>query len=264
MWRWGSGTEAEDDVGWPFRVALFCVRRQGDQFWTRNGPPAVSLAGRSGGPFLVAVEAPVVMVGTDRAGVEVALRAGELCCPCCRGALVPWGHARERVLRGDRHGRERLRPRRARCGSCGRTHVLLPVSCLARRADGVAVIGAALTAKAAGAGHRRIAVQLERAVSTVRGWLRVFAARAEPVRSLFTGLLHELDPLAEPAPVTGTGFADAVEAIGAVSAAARRRLGVVGAVSPWQLASAVSGGRLLAPAGLAESVNTSWPWAAAR
>src|SRR6266508_4969789 len=110
MWRWGSGTEAEDDVGWPFRVALFCVRRQGDQFWTRNGPPAVSLAGRSGGPFLVAVEAPVVMVGTDRAGVEVALRAGELCCPCCRGALVPWGHARERVLRGDRHGRELMGP----------------------------------------------------------------------------------------------------------------------------------------------------------
>ena len=43
-------------------------------------------------------------------------------------------------------------------------------------------------------------------------------------------------------------FADAVEVIGACAAAARRRLGVVGAVSPWQLASAVTGGRLLAPA----------------
>ena len=45
--------------------------------------------------------------------------------------------------------------------------------------------------------------------------------------------------------------------VGVVAAAARRRLGVVGAVSPWQLASAVSDGRLLAP-GLAMVVsNTS-------
>jgi hypothetical protein len=35
--------------------------------------------------------------------------------------------------------------------------------------------------------------------------------------------------------------------------------GVVGAVSPWQLAAAVTGGRLLAPAGLAVSINTSRP-----
>jgi hypothetical protein len=41
-------------------------------------------------------------------------------------------------------------------------------------------------------------------------------------------------------------FADAVEMVGAVVAAARRRLGMVGAVSPWQLASAVTDGRLLA------------------
>ena len=41
--------------------------------------------------------------------------------------------------------------------------------------------------------------------------------------------------------------ADAVEVVGACAAAARRRLGVVGAVSPWELAAAVTDGRLLAP-----------------
>ena len=75
------------------------------------------------------------------------------------------------------------------------THVLLAVSCLLRRADGVDVIGAALRAKASGAGHRPIAQRLERPVSTVRGWLRAFAGNAEKVRAAFTGLLVELDPL---------------------------------------------------------------------
>jgi hypothetical protein len=48
-----------------------------------------------------------------------------------------------------------------------------------------------------------------------------------------------------------------VEVIGACAAAARRRLGVIGAVSAWQQASALTGGRLLAPAGPAEWINTS-------
>ena len=52
-------------------------------------------------------------------------------------------------------------------------------------------------------------------------------------------------------------FADAVEVIGACAAAARRRLGVIGAVSAWQRASALSGGRLLAPTDPREWINTS-------
>ena len=51
--------------------------------------------------------------------------------------------------------------------------------------------------------------------------------------------------------------------IGACAAAARRRLGMVGAVSPWQLASAVTGGRLLAPAWPGRWINTSRPLGAA-
>jgi hypothetical protein len=50
-----------------------------------------------------------------------------------------------------------------------------------------------------------------------------------------------------------------VEVIGLCAAAARRRLGVIGAVSAWQLVSAVTNGRLLAPAGTGEWINTSWP-----
>ena len=194
------------------------------------------------------------MVGSDVVEVERRLRAGELVC-LCGGGLAPWGYARQRPVRGVGD----LRPRRARCGSCSVTHVLLAVSCLLRRADGADVIGAALRAKAAGAGHRPIAAQLERPVSTVRGWLRAFARNAEAVRSALTGLLMQLDPLTGPLPAHPSVVADAVEAVGVCAAAARRRLGVVGAVSPWLLAAAVTGGRLLAPGGPAVLINTSRP-----
>jgi hypothetical protein len=139
------------------------------------------------------------------------------------------------------------------------THVLLAVSCLSRRADGVGVIGEALRAKAVGAGHRTIAERLGRPASTVRGWLRAFAGNAETARVMFIGLLVQFDPLTEALPVRPSVLADAVEAVGACAAAARRRLGVVGAVSPWQLAAAVTGGRLLAPGLPTVSINTSRP-----
>lgn len=141
--------------------------------------------------------------------------------------------------------------------------MLLTVSCLLRRADGVDVIGAALRLKATGSGHRPIAARLGRPVSTVRGWLRAFARNAETARGVFTALLVQLDPLTGPLPPYRTGFADAVEVIGACDAAARRRFGVVGAVPPWQLAAAVTGGLLLVPALPTKTINTSWPLGAA-
>ena len=189
---------------------------------------------------MVLMEAPVIMVGTDSVEVERRLSAGELVCPC-GGDLARWGYARARTIRGTGP----MRPRRVRCVGCRVTHVLLSVACLWRRADAVEVIGAALRAKAAGAGHRVIATRLDRPASTVRGWLRAFSQNAETTRSILVGLLVELDPLHGPLHPAGSAFADAVEAIGAVAAAARRRLGVVGVVSPWQLASAVTDGRLL-------------------
>jgi hypothetical protein len=108
------------------------------------------------------------MVGTDPLEVDQLLTGGELRCPGCAGELRPWGHARERGVR-DETTVLTVRPRRSSCSQCQCTHVLLPSSTLVRRADTVALIGRALLAKAAGAGHRSIAALLDRPVSTVRG-----------------------------------------------------------------------------------------------
>lgn len=102
----------------------------------------------------------MVMVDAMPSSVELALRDGGLSCPACGGRLRPWGHARERSLRASRGALVEVRPRRARCSACRRTHVLLPVIALLRRRDVIAVIGAALMAKAAGRGYRRIAREL--------------------------------------------------------------------------------------------------------
>lgn len=194
------------------------------------------------------------MVGTDPLEVDQLLTGGELRCPDCTGELRPWGHARERVVR-DETCVVALRPRRSWCLQCRCTHVLLPASTLVRRADTVAVIGRALLAKAAGAGHRRVAALLDRPVSTVRGWLRRFGARAESLRVLFTGLLHALDASAPAAGVTGSLFTDALETLGLAAAAAARLFGPRPA---WQFASAASGGLLLGPGpGARAAANTS-------
>lgn len=103
---------------------------------------------------------------------ETLLGAGQLCCPGCSGMLRAHGHGRARTLRGRDDERVTVRPRRARCPGCAATHVLLPACLVLRRADTAEGIGAALAAKARGAGHRPIAAELGRPVSTVRRWLR--------------------------------------------------------------------------------------------
>ncbi len=105
----------------------------------------------------------MVTVEADAAGVERRLAEGLIGCPGCGGRLAGWGRARPRVVRGL-EGVRRLVPRRARCRGCKVTHVLLPVFVLVRRADTVEVIGAAVTARAGGAGVRTIAAGLGRPV----------------------------------------------------------------------------------------------------
>lgn len=203
----------------------------------------------------------MLTVGKDAAGVEGLLSSGRLVCPRCRGRLRGWGHARRRMVRESGAGRWWLRPRRARCAGCGGTHVLLPVSVLVRRADAAGVIGAALAGAAAGLGHRRIAERAGRAASTVRGWLRRFAARAEALRSAFTGVLCALDPDPPLPGPAGSPAGDAVAAIVAAAAAVVRRWGpAASALSPWELAAAVTGGWLLAPGSAVGVINTSCPW----
>lgn len=184
-------------------------------------------------------------VGLDDAAVESDLRAGLLDCPevGCRAVLGPWGSARERVIRGL----GRLRPRRGRCRGCLRTQVLLPASVLLRRADPVTVIGAALLAKAGGAGHRRIAQALGLPASTVRGWLRRLVAMARRILAVLAAAAAQLGTeFVAPVPTTDPVSAVA-ELLGALSSAMARRLG--GSCSPWQLAAVLTGGRLLVPAG---------------
>ncbi len=173
----------------------------------------------------------MVTVEADADGVEARLHAGVLVCPGCSGVLAGWGRARGRSVR-DSEGAVWIVPQRSRCKGCGVTHVLLPVLVLARRADAAVVIGSALVAKGAGVGHRRIAAGLGRAAETVRAvftrWCRALAA----------------DPVL-PGPA-GSDWADALAAISATARAVGVRFGL-GTVACWEVASAVSAGRLLAP-----------------
>src|SRR5664279_6352074 len=80
--------------GWPFFVCDDSLIT----FWKAQRPSP--LLGRTGGGrCLVRWRAPVVMVGSDALEVERRLLAGELVCPC-GGGLGPWGHARQRSVRG--------------------------------------------------------------------------------------------------------------------------------------------------------------------
>ena len=199
----------------------------------------------------------MVTVEVDARDVERRLGEGKLSCPGCGGRLVGWGHARARSVR-DVSGWLRVRPRRTRCSGCGATHVLLPVSCLLRRADTVEVIGAALAARAAGAGHRSIAQELGRARETVRGWLRRFAGRVEVVRSFFTAVLVrvEVDPVV-PGPA-GSVWADALTAIaGAWSAMSSRFRGGVDLLPVWRSVCAATSGLLLSPSWPPVAINTN-------
>ena len=208
----------------------------------------------------MAREVPVLTVGADVEDVDARLRAGRLSCPDCAGVLAPWGWALPRRVRLgiDSAGGELVRPRRGRCGGCGRTHVLAPVTTLWRRADGVDVIGAALLGRAEDLGYRRVAARVDRPVSTVRGWLSRMASNAERLRVAFTLLRHRLDDDAGPVSPAGSGLADAVAAIGVAVAALRRAWGTAVVVaSAWQVASALTVGRLLAPVPPAKLTNTS-------
>lgn len=199
----------------------------------------------------------MVTVETDPVVVEQRLCSGGLACPDCAGRLTGWGRARTRVVRGL-DGPVVVTPRRSRCSRCRATHVLLPVLLLLRRADTAAVIGAALAARAAGRGYRQVAAALRRTPDTVRGWLRRFAVRVEAVRVVFTGWCGVLDPDPVLPGPTGTAWADALAAIDAAARAVHDRFGVAGAglvgggsgvvvVPVWEVAVAVSAGRLLAP-----------------
>ena len=174
----------------------------------------------------------------DAGAVAADLAAGTLACPSCpAGRLAPWGYGRERAVRLRGGRTTRLRPRRARCRSCGRTRVLLPAWCAPRRADGIEVIGAAAGLAMAGAGHRPIAAALGVPAGTARGWLRRLRARAEPLRQHAIGELNGLGYYAPGAPSepAGSPLGDALNAVAAAVDCARRNFGH-GPEMTWPLA----------------------------
>jgi hypothetical protein len=183
----------------------------------------------------------IVVSGRVRNDHGEAVAAG-VDCPDCGGPLRPWGFARPRLIRSF-SSVSSWRPRRAICGRCSSTHVLLPAELLPRRRDDVAVIGAALVAHAGGAGHRRIAIELDRPPSTVRNWLRGFRGQAERLLVIGTRRYCELDPLAPPAFPTGSTVGDAVEALGRAARAAALRFGPYDPV--WVIINIVTAGRLI-------------------
>ncbi len=182
-----------------------------------------------------------VIVSSDPSVVESDLFRGCLICPSCSGVLRPWGCARSRTIRFA-DGPKTLRPRRSRCESCSRTSVLLPDCLLVRRVDEAAVIGSALVQKAKGSGYRKIALNICRPETTVRGWIRRFGEKSEMLAKHFVGWALALDPTLSLVVPTGNGFSDALSALGIAARGLTIRFGP----KPlWSQISAMCAGRLL-------------------
>lgn len=175
-------------------------------------------------------------------------------CPTCGRRLVGWGGywrwLRAAVVVA------RIWIRRGRCRVCRRSHALLPDLLLARRLDGVAVIGEGLQLTVlAGLGLRPVADRLDVPHTTLRGWWRRFRVRAPGLLANYTSLAVDL---------AGTSVTLEVD-LGAVDRAALQVLGVawqraqtrfgarIGEV--WAFWSRISGGQAL-------GTHTSSPWAA--
>lgn len=188
-----------------------------------------------------------VIVVLDQAQAHRELLAGTLPCWRCSAPLRSWGYARPRSLRLSCGARVSLRPRRARCRACSATDVLLPAFAPLRSGYAMAVVGPALLASAQGRSHRTIAADLGLPADTVRGWIRKVNGRAEELRTTATRAAYMLDPNLPPILSTDSGspLAEAISALGAAAAAARRMFGPI--ATPWEFLAAIAQGHLLAP-----------------
>ena len=103
-----------------------------------------------------------------------------------------------------------------------------------RRRDGVEVIGAALTAKARGDGHRRIAADLGRRPRRCGAGCAASPTGPAHYGSTSPGGRTRSTPATTTARPVARRFVDAVEAIGVLGVVAVRRFGPR---PPWSLAS---------------------------
>lgn len=191
-----------------------------------------------------------MLLCADAAAACADLAGGLLACPSCgTGRLARWGHGRERVIRLLDGATARLRPGRARCRSCTRTHMVLPSWCAPRRADAIEVIGTGLAAALSGAGYARIGAGLGLPPTTVRSWLRRLRGRAEEMRCF---AMRQLGVIAGPSPaLPGPGASPLHDALNAVAAAAHAAITGHGRARAglWPLLGRFGLARHLAPAG---------------
>lgn len=140
---------------------------------------------------------------------------------------------------------------RVRCGSCEKTHALLPAFVLIGRLDVAETIGQVIAEVAAGrSGVRPPAARLGVPHTTARGWWRRFAAGAARWAVALSALAVELGEDALRPSSGSTGWA--LAAIGAAWRAAMELPGWL-SVGLWRFVSAVTGGKLIA-------TNTDSPW----
>ena len=126
-----------------------------------------------------------------------------------------------------------VRPRRARCGSCDRTHVLLPCRLLKRRRDAASDVGVVLEAYAEQTGYRRAARALDIPVPTARNWVRQLRGRWDLIAAWFDS---------RSAAPTATGVATPLDGVTALLRAAA----LAGwSAAPWEFASLATAGALL-------------------
>jgi hypothetical protein len=165
------------------------------------------------------------------------------------------------------YGLEEFWPRRGRCRSCGRTHVLLPSGLWSRRRYGAAVIMAVLVLAVQAAAAGRAAARPWLAVpegrrqvpaSTARSWRSRFASHAAGLREQVMRLLPlaSRKEAARPLAPSGSAAGDCLAALEAVTAGFRERPGLA-AVSAHEVAGHLSGGLWLAPGMPVPEFNTT-------
>lgn len=173
------------------------------------------------------------------AGGRVATPRPERC-PACGHERLSFEGWYPRRLRRGRVVLHRVRCANERCGQ--RWHSLHPDVLVAGRCDLASVIGWGLEARAAGRGHRGIAVRLGVPAATVRGWLRAFARVAARVCAWLCALAVAAAPMAR-APPAGPPV---VMAVAAAHEAAAALASVSGEpVDCWRLGVRMCAGRLL-------------------
>lgn len=208
----------------------------------------------------------MVTVRGSGSSVESRLRRGVLRCPC-GGVLARWGFARFRLIAMP-GGWVAFRPRRGRCRSCGRTHVLLPAVLWSRRRYGALVIMTVLALGAEAAAAGRAAARPWAAgpgggrrmvpPSTARSWRSRFASRAGVLRERLAGLLPRVsgEEAARRAAPSGSPSGDCLAVLDAVTRGLRRFPGMAG-LAAHEAAAHLSAALWLAPGVPSLRFNTS-------